>query len=79
MFLVLGMIPGWILAKILQAVGILRVPWQVELAGLDIGEQEEARIDRESFEASEKAAATSKGSADGSSDLVAGILDHQGR
>ena len=79
MFLVLGLIPGWILAKILQAVGILRVPWQVELAGLDIGEQEEARMDRESFEASEKAAATSKGSADGSWDLVAGILDHQGR
>lgn len=36
MFFVLGFIPGLILAKILNAIGILRIPHDVELAGLDI-------------------------------------------
>jgi len=36
MFFVLGFIPGLILAKILNAMGILRIPHDVELAGLDI-------------------------------------------
>ena len=35
MFLVLGFIPAWIAAKILNAMGILRIPRDVELAGLD--------------------------------------------
>ena len=38
MFGVLGLIPGFIIAKILSAFGILRVPRGVELAGLDLRE-----------------------------------------
>ena len=32
----LGFIPGLIVAKILSALGVLRIPPDVELAGLDI-------------------------------------------
>tara|TARA_B100000686_G_C16243100_1_gene690653 strand:- start:351 stop:545 length:195 start_codon:yes stop_codon:yes gene_type:complete len=35
MFFVLGFISVWIAAKILNAIGILRIPKEVELAGLD--------------------------------------------
>ncbi|MSP11173.1 MAG: ammonium transporter [Pelagibacteraceae bacterium] len=35
MFLVLGLIPGYVLAKILNAFGKLRIPREVEIAGLD--------------------------------------------
>jgi ammonia channel protein AmtB len=35
MFWVLGFIPAWILAKILQAANLLRIPREVELLGLD--------------------------------------------
>jgi ammonia channel protein AmtB len=35
MFFVLGFVPGYILSWILNAVGLLRVPREVELAGLD--------------------------------------------
>ena len=35
MFFVLGFISVWIAAKILNAIGILRNPKEVELAGLD--------------------------------------------
>jgi ammonia channel protein AmtB len=38
MFGLLGFLPGFILAKILNAFGILRVPRAVELAGLDLKE-----------------------------------------
>ena len=37
MFGVLGLLPGWITAKILNAAGLLRIPKQVELMGLDYG------------------------------------------
>ena len=36
MFGLLGFIPGWVTAKILAAFDLLRIPKQVELAGLDI-------------------------------------------
>lgn len=36
MFGVLGFLPGFVAAKILNAVGLLRVPPEVEMAGLDI-------------------------------------------
>lgn len=36
MFFVLGFLPGFIIAKILNGFGILRIPREVELAGLDI-------------------------------------------
>ena len=35
MFVVLGLIPGWVLAKILHGMGKLRIPREVEIAGLD--------------------------------------------
>ena len=35
MFGVLGFLPFYILARVLKAIGILRVPRRVELAGLD--------------------------------------------
>jgi ammonia channel protein AmtB len=40
MFWVLGFIPCWIVAKILNSVGLLRVPAALELAGLDLYENE---------------------------------------
>ncbi len=42
MFWVLGFIPAWILAKILQAAGVLRIPKEIELLGLDFGSNQEA-------------------------------------
>ena len=39
MFWVLGFIPGYILSQILNALGLLRVPREVELAGLDYHSQ----------------------------------------
>jgi ammonia channel protein AmtB len=48
MFWVLGFIPGLILAKILNGMGILRIPPEVELAGLDVDymiEDEKAGLD----------------------------------
>ena len=35
MFVVLGFIPGWIIAKVLHGIGKLRIPREVEIAGLD--------------------------------------------
>jgi ammonium transporter, Amt family len=48
MFFVLGFVPGYVLAKILNSFGLLRVPRQVELMGLDfrtLHEEEQARQD----------------------------------
>ena len=39
MFWVLGFIPGYVLASILKMFGLLRVPREVELAGLDYQSQ----------------------------------------
>ena len=35
MFVVLGLIPGYVIAKVLHGMGKLRIPREVELAGLD--------------------------------------------
>ncbi len=37
MFGLLGFLPGWVVAKILHALGSLRIPKAIELAGLDVG------------------------------------------
>ena len=53
MFGVLGFLPGWIMAKILNGFGLLRIPHRVELMGLDtaaareIAAEEQAIIDAE--------------------------------
>ena len=48
MFFVLGMIPGWIIAKVLHGMGKLRIPKEVELAGLDYTIMEAAKDDEKS-------------------------------
>ncbi|MCS5654102.1 MAG: ammonium transporter, partial [Candidatus Marinimicrobia bacterium] len=45
MFFVLGMLPGWIIAKILHAMGKLRIPREVEIAGLDYDMLEASKSD----------------------------------
>ena len=45
MFGVLGFLPGYIIAKILHAAGKLRIPREVELAGLDYNIMEAAKKD----------------------------------
>jgi len=57
MFLVLGFIPGWVMAKILDGMGLLRVPRQVELMGLDFKSLHEEEIAREEVLRVEKAMA----------------------
>lgn len=37
MFFVLGFLPGWVLSKILNAMGLLRIPRKIEIMGLDAG------------------------------------------
>jgi Amt family ammonium transporter len=56
MFWVLGFIPAWILAKILHAAGLLRIPREVELLGLDFSSMEEAENARREIIMAEQAA-----------------------
>jgi len=48
MFVVLGFIPGWVIAKVLHGMGKLRIPREVELAGLDYEIMEAAKDDEKS-------------------------------
>ena len=54
MFGVLGYVPGWILAKILHGAGKLRIPREVELAGLDYNIMEEASKDEKAVASSSR-------------------------
>jgi ammonia channel protein AmtB len=54
MFGVLGFIPGWTLAKILHSAGKLRIPREVELAGLDYNINEQARKDERAVASSNR-------------------------
>lgn len=54
MFGVLGFLPGWILALILNAFGILRVPRKVELEGLDFESEEIYRAAVDEVRSAEK-------------------------
>jgi ammonia channel protein AmtB len=54
MFGVLGFLPGWILAKILHGMGRLRIPRDVELAGLDYNIMEQARKDERAVASSNR-------------------------
>ena len=54
MFGVLGFLPGWILAKILHGFGKLRIPRDVELAGLDYNILEQARKDERAVASSNR-------------------------
>ncbi len=57
MFFVLGFVPGFVMAKILNAFGLLRVPRQVELMGLDFKTLHAEQQAREDVRAAEKALA----------------------
>jgi ammonia channel protein AmtB len=48
MFVVLGLIPGWIIAKVLHGMGKLRIPRDVEIAGLDYDMMEASKSDEKS-------------------------------
>ena len=54
MFGVLGFLPGWILAKILHGAGKLRIPRDVELAGLDYNIMEQAQKDERAVASSNR-------------------------
>ena len=41
MFFVLGFIPAYIASKVLNGMGVLRIPKEVELAGLDYIEEQD--------------------------------------
>ena len=55
MFFVLGFVPGWVLAKIFDGFGLLRVPKAVELIGLDFKTLQEEEAAREDVRRAEKA------------------------
>ena len=54
MFGVLGFLPGWIIAKILHGAGKLRIPRDVELAGLDYNIMEAASKDEKAVASSNR-------------------------
>ena len=54
MFVVLGFIPGYVIAKILHAAGKLRIPREVELAGLDYNIMEAATKDEKAVSSSNR-------------------------
>lgn len=61
MFLVLGFIPAYIVSKILNAMGMLRIPERVEIAGLDLSEFHGRYLDEAEVDAAEEAEARSRG------------------
>ena len=54
MFGLLGFLPGWIIAKVLNGMGKLRIPHEVELAGLDFNYMEAAKADEAAVAADQK-------------------------
>jgi Amt family ammonium transporter len=57
MFWVLGFIPGWIAAKILATFDLLRIPKEVEIAGLDLAQNTLAAAELAEVEAAAKSEA----------------------
>jgi len=54
MFVILGLIPGWCIAKILQMMGKLRIPREAELAGLDYNMMEASKSDEKAVSSSSR-------------------------
>ena len=54
MFGLLGFLPGYIIAKILNGMGRLRIPKEVEIAGLDFNYMEAAKADEDALAADQK-------------------------
>ena len=61
MFGVLGFIPAWIVAGILKKMGYLRIPEEVELAGLDLGAYHGRYLDEAEVFAAEQQEARTRG------------------
>ena len=57
MFWVLGFVPAWVLSKILDSFGLLRVPRAVELMGLDFKSLTDEKNARDEVARVEKAMA----------------------
>jgi ammonia channel protein AmtB len=53
MFFVLGFVPAFILSWILKAVGVLRIPHEIELVGLDLSEYAARYMDEEDIRKAE--------------------------
>ncbi len=47
MFGVLGLLPGYVAAKLLDSFGLLRIPREIELAGLDVSLEMQREIEAE--------------------------------
>jgi ammonia channel protein AmtB len=54
MFGLLGFLPGYVIAKILNGMGRLRIPKEVEIAGLDFNYMEAAKADEDALAADQK-------------------------
>ena len=54
MFGLLGFLPGYVIAKILNGMGRLRIPKEVEIAGLDFNYMEAAKADEDAVSADQK-------------------------
>ena len=54
MFGLLGFLPGYIIAKVLHGIGKLRIPREVELAGLDYNMLESAKNDEKAVSSSSR-------------------------
>lgn len=61
MFLVLGFIPAYILAAILKAFGLLRIPREIELVGLDLSEYAARYMEEDDIQKAEVAEARAAG------------------
>jgi len=61
MFGVLGFIPAWIMSMVLNAMGVLRIPPRVELAGLDLAEYHGRYLDEADVYEAEVAEARARG------------------
>jgi Amt family ammonium transporter len=64
MFGVLGFLPGWVTAKILNAFGMLRIPKEIELAGLDVGANADRYADEQGIINAERAAIGARAGSD---------------
>ncbi len=61
MFFVLGFFPAYIASKILNAMGLLRIPERVEIAGLDLSEFHGRYLDEAEVSAAEEEEARARG------------------
>jgi len=53
MFLVLGFIPAYVASRILKALGLLRIPREIELVGLDLSEYAARYMDEDDIRKAE--------------------------